>query len=141
MVPLGDHLDGAKHPAQARSGRTRVGRVYDGCGIQLHVAAAIGPETQRQGVRRVTTIDDQPSLGDLRAKIAEASSTGLSIWDTYQLVSQIATSRAANVVDPNYTMVAKVPKRYLPRDIPWMEGVHDRMRARGRAVMASRPGG
>lgn len=70
-----------------------------------------------------------------------ASSTGLSIWDTYQLVSQIATSRVANVVDPNYTMVAKVPKRYLPRDIPWMEGVHDRMRARGRAVMASRSGG
>lgn len=70
-----------------------------------------------------------------------ASSTGLSVWDTYQLVSQIATSRVANVVDPNYTMVAKVPKRYLPRDIPWMDGVHDRMRARGRAVMAARSGG
>lgn len=69
-----------------------------------------------------------------------ASDTGLSLPDAYQLVSQIATSRIANVVDPNYTIVAKVPKRYLPRDIPWMEGVHDRMRAIGRAVMAQRGG-
>lgn len=66
--------------------------------------------------------------------------TGLSIWDTYQLVSQIATSRIANVVDPNYTVVAKVPKRYLPRDVEWMSGVHATMRQRGRAAMASRDG-
>lgn len=66
-----------------------------------------------------------------------AGETGLSISDAYQLVSQIATSRVANVVDPNYTMVAKVPKRYLPRDIPWMNGAHDRMREIGRAVTAA----
>ena len=34
--------------------------------------------------------------------------------DAYQLVSQIALSPVANVCDPNYTFVAKAPKRYLP---------------------------
>lgn len=34
--------------------------------------------------------------------------------DAYQLVSQIAESPVANVCDPNYTFVAKAPKRYLP---------------------------
>ena len=67
-----------------------------------------------------------------------AADTGMSIPDAYQLVSQIATSRIANVVDPNYTIVAKAPKRYLPRSIPWMDGAHDRMRALGKAVMAAR---
>lgn len=69
--------------------------------------------------------------------IAEA--TGLSISDAYQLVSQTSTSRMANVVDPNYTIVAKAPKKYLPRDIPWMNEAHDRMRQIGRATMAARP--
>jgi amidase len=66
-----------------------------------------------------------------------SESSGLSISDTYQLVSQIATSRIANVVDPNYTIVARAPKRFLPRDIPWMGGVHDRLRTIGRAVLAT----
>jgi acetamidase/formamidase len=63
--------------------------------------------------------------------------TGLSVSDAYQLISQIATSRIANVVDPNYTIVAKVPKRFLPRDIEWMGGIHDRLRRIGRAVLAT----
>jgi acetamidase/formamidase len=63
--------------------------------------------------------------------------TGLSVSDAYQLTSQIATSRIANVVDPNYTIVAKAPKRYLPGDIEWMAGVHDRLRTIGRAVLAA----
>ena len=39
---------------------------------------------------------------------------GLERLDAYQLVSQIAESPVANVCDPNYTFVAKAPKRYLP---------------------------
>ena len=34
--------------------------------------------------------------------------------------------------------VAKVPKRFLPGEIPWMDGVHQKMRGRGKAVLASR---
>jgi len=67
-----------------------------------------------------------------------AKDTGLSVMDTYQLVSQAARSRIANVCDANYTVVAKVPKRFLPSDIPWMNGVHQKMRDRGKAVMAGR---
>ena len=32
----------------------------------------------------------------------------------------------------------KVPKRFLPSDMPWMNGVQQTMRTRAKAVMASR---
>ena len=67
-----------------------------------------------------------------------SSQTGLSLMDTYQLVSQGSTSPIANVCDANYTVVAKMPKRYLPRDMEWMGGVHDRLRRLGEAVMTTR---
>ncbi len=56
-----------------------------------------------------------------------AADLGLSLLDAYQLVSQAARSRIANVVDPNYTIVAKVPKRYLPPEVEWMGGAHRRL--------------
>ncbi|HEX9705217.1 MAG TPA: acetamidase/formamidase family protein [Gemmatimonadales bacterium] len=40
---------------------------------------------------------------------------GFGKWDAYQLLGQLAESRVANIVDPAYTVVAKFPKRYLPR--------------------------
>ena len=59
---------------------------------------------------------------------------GFDKADAYQLVSQVAVVRVANVVDPVYTVVAKFPKRYLPdrvasasgsgvrlADVPWTE--------------------
>ncbi len=39
---------------------------------------------------------------------------GFGRWDAYQLLGQLAESSVANIVDPNYTVVAKFPKRYLP---------------------------
>jgi acetamidase/formamidase len=54
--------------------------------------------------------------GDLVHWLAEEH--GLDVLDAYQLVSQISESPVANVCDPNYTFVAKAPKRYLPsRDV------------------------
>jgi acetamidase/formamidase len=64
--------------------------------------------------------------------------TGLSEMDTYQLVTQASRSPIANVCDANYTIVAKMPKRYLPTDIDWMHATHDRLRAVGSAVLAAR---
>jgi acetamidase/formamidase len=64
--------------------------------------------------------------------ISEAS--GLSIMDTYQLVTQASRSPIANVCDANYTIVAKMPKRYLPADVAWMAGAHDRLRKIAAAV-------
>jgi acetamidase/formamidase len=52
---------------------------------------------------------------------------GLSDMDAYQLVSQTALTPVANVVDTNYTVVAKVPKRVLPA-VPVMQGMHARWR-------------
>ncbi|HEX9066030.1 MAG TPA: acetamidase/formamidase family protein [Streptosporangiaceae bacterium] len=46
--------------------------------------------------------------------------------DAYQLVSQAVLAPLANVVDVNYTSVAKMPKRYLPGDAV-MGGAHARL--------------
>lgn len=40
---------------------------------------------------------------------------GFGKWDAYALVGQVGESTVANVVDPLYTVVAKFPKRFLPR--------------------------
>jgi hypothetical protein len=57
--------------------------------------------------------------------------------DAYQLVTQGSRSPIANVCDANYTIVAKMPKRYLP-DVDWMSGTHDRLR---KAVAPARGSG
>jgi acetamidase/formamidase len=36
-------------------------------------------------------------------------------WDALQLLSQVGRSRVGNVVDPNYSVVAKFPKKYCAR--------------------------
>lgn len=40
---------------------------------------------------------------------------GFDRWDALQIVSQVGVSRIGNVVDPKYTVVAKFPKKYLPK--------------------------
>jgi len=57
-----------------------------------------------------------------------AADVGLSVLDAYQLVSQAARSPIANVVDTNYTVLAKFPKRYLPSDLVVMDGAHERLK-------------
>ena len=42
---------------------------------------------------------------------------GFERMEAYQVVSQGGHSRIANVVDPNYTVVAKFPKKLLPKKI------------------------
>ncbi len=42
------------------------------------------------------------------------SDYGFDRWEALQLLSQVGSARVANVVDPNYTVVAKFPKKYLP---------------------------
>ena len=55
--------------------------------------------------------------------------TGQSILDSYQFVSQTALTPVANVVDNNYTMVAKISKEYLG-DVNVMQGMHKKMRSK-----------
>jgi amidase len=40
---------------------------------------------------------------------------GFDKWDALQLLSQVGRCRVGNVVDPNYTVVAKYPRKYLPK--------------------------
>ncbi|WP_426509700.1 acetamidase/formamidase family protein [Dactylosporangium sp. McL0621] len=53
--------------------------------------------------------------------------TGLDELDALQLVSQAGEAPVGNVCDTNYTMVAKVAKRYL-RGAEAYDGVHARLR-------------
>jgi len=57
-----------------------------------------------------------------------ASLLGLDELDAYQLVSQTGLAPVGNVVDTNYTMVAKLPKSLLGRHRAY-DGMHDRLRA------------
>jgi amidase len=41
---------------------------------------------------------------------------GFEKWEALQIVSQVGVTRVANAVDPNYTVVAKFPKKYLPKN-------------------------
>ena len=40
---------------------------------------------------------------------------GFERLDAYQFLTQVSESPLANVCDPNYTCLAKIQKRYLPR--------------------------
>ena len=39
---------------------------------------------------------------------------GFDRWEAYQVLAQVAESTVANIVDPQYTVVPKFPKKYLP---------------------------
>jgi acetamidase/formamidase len=62
--------------------------------------------------------------------------TGLSMMDAYQFVTQAVESPIANVVDTNYTVVAKMKKAYIPGCNP-MGGIHERLKQLGAAYLAS----
>ena len=66
-----------------------------------------------------------------------AELTGWDRLDALQLVSQAGLAPAGNVVDTNYTMVAKLAKRYLPGATA-ADGVHERLRATAAAYLQQR---
>jgi amidase len=66
-----------------------------------------------------------------------ASSFGLDQLDAYQLVTQVAETPVANVCDPNYTVVTKVRKEYLPR-VALYGGIHQRLREMASAYTTAR---
>ena len=62
---------------------------------------------------------------------------GLDRLDAYQLLTQVAESPVANVCDPNYTFLAKVAKRYLPR-VDTYGGMHARLKEIAAAYRSGR---
>jgi acetamidase/formamidase len=65
-----------------------------------------------------------------------AEAFALHPLDAYQLLSQAVEAPLANVVDTNYTSVAKVAKRYLPTG-PVFDDVHSRLRALARHYLGT----
>lgn len=66
-----------------------------------------------------------------------SSDFGLEMLDAYQLVGQAVEAPIANVVDTNYTSVAKLAKRWLPeREV--YEGAHRRLREMAAGYRSSR---
>ena len=61
----------------------------------------------------------------------------LDVLDALQLVSQVGQAPVANVVDTNYTMVAKLPKFVLGGSQAF-DGVHNRLRELGHSYLAQR---
>jgi acetamidase/formamidase len=60
--------------------------------------------------------------------------TGMDALDSYQFVSQTVLTPVANMVDPNYTVVAKLAKRFLGASGAGLYGgVHARLSAIGRS--------
>lgn len=67
-----------------------------------------------------------------------SSLTGLDQLDALQLVSQAGLAPTGNVVDTNYTMVAKMPTHLLGGADKIYDGVHDRLSALGRTHLQAR---
>lgn len=57
-----------------------------------------------------------------------AANYKMDLQDAYQLVSQTAETDLTQMVDPNYTVVVKVPKKYLPAG-EVMNGMHRKLRS------------
>ena len=66
-----------------------------------------------------------------------ADMLGLDTLDAYQLISQAGEAPVGNVCDPNYTLLAKVDKRYLGSASAY-DGVHARLRAAAQDYLGSR---
>ena len=62
------------------------------------------------------------------------SCTGWTALDAYQLLTQIALSALANVVDTNYSAVTKVEKALLPGAEAY-DGMHRHLRAQARSLL------
>jgi acetamidase/formamidase len=68
-----------------------------------------------------------------------AEEFGLATMDAYQLVTQVSESPVANVCDPNYTFLCKVPKRWLPEP-EVMSGIRRRLVEIGASYLAGSRG-
>ncbi len=75
----------------------------------------------------VRPLEDAFRIAQTELVLWLAGQHGLDVMDAYQLVSQGVQAPIANVVDVNYTSIAKIPKRYLPPG-PVMGGTHARLR-------------
>ena len=101
------------------------------CGVALETTAEVTVKLEvRKGksidwprledeTHIMTTGSIQPLMDCVRIATVElvkwlVDDYGFEKWEAFQVISQAATMRIGNVVDPNYTVVVKFPKKYLP---------------------------
>lgn len=111
--------------------------------VELLKAVAVEWPRLEDGTYLMTTgsarpLEDAFRIAHQQMVLWVAELCGLTAMDSYQLVSQIALTPVANVVDSNYTVVAKVPKAHLPAAAPAMGGAHARLRSRAHDYLQSR---
>ncbi len=85
----------------------------------------VGSSRPMEDSWRISNIEMIRWLGDL---------FGLSAMDAYQLLTQIARTPVANVVDTNFSVVTQVPKHLLPHREAF-DGVHRRLRDAARQLI------
>jgi len=86
----------------------------------------------------VRPLDDALRIAQKDMVTWVAELTGMDLLDSYQLVSQIVLTPVANMVDPNFTVVAKVAKAYLgPGAQSVYGGVHARLAGLAKQYLAS----
>ena len=100
-------------------------------GLMPYLWTAVAKAAGRRGLRSLGQIDvrrsvsaavvgaARPLIDAFRIAHVEliewmVSDYGFGKMDAYALLGQVAQSSIANVVDPLYTVVAKMPKRFLP---------------------------
>lgn len=97
------------------------------CGVALETTAEVTLEInviknqsmdwpRMMNATHIMTIGNgRPLMDCVRIAIVElvkwlVSDFGYEKWEAFQVISQVTTMRIGNVVDPNYTVVAKFPK-------------------------------
>jgi len=63
---------------------------------------------------RARTLTDAVRIAHYELIQLLATDYGLGKWEALQILLHGGTMRAGNVVNPNYTVMAKFPKKFLP---------------------------
>jgi acetamidase/formamidase len=72
-------------------------------------------ETEIMTVGSVRPLSDALRIAAVEMVEWLVADYGFEKWEAYQTVSQLARIRVANMVDPNYSVVVKMPKQFLKR--------------------------
>ena len=94
-------------------------------------------ETHVMSVGSARPLEDAFRIAQVDLIQLMADQLGLDRLDAYQLLTQAAETPIANVVDPNYSVVTKIRKTYLPRRDLY-GGAHARSVEMGRSYLAER---
>jgi acetamidase/formamidase len=97
----------------------------------------IESDTHIMSVGSARPLEDAFRVAQLDLVQWVATHSGLSQLDAYQYLSQAVEAPLANVVDTNYTSVAKLRKDWLPGGTtrPVMDGMHARLREMARLYL------